>query len=495
MSSGLRTAAAVLLYSAVIPVVSCLIGLLAVILGAPEWCFMIAASAVTVLFYFFLKKRISLSFAFRVNAIILAFLILVFTIMMAVSSGNVSGRIMNAFSVFVLPFFPAILLYTLSGQRIFLYLTVFLCFASALVATAAAKEKEKLPKAVWVLAAVLVLCLALDTKLYLNRPEVRYAGHGFKYMHGYSSTDFTDYMVYSENSKLVSPETAPDFTIDDVSAMPVMDGAEACYPVYAAAAKAVYKDIDQIELAYKNGENEGQMRLNGQIVTFTNSVQGFQRLIYGKKLYDDEVDLFFGARPSKDQLFDAKESGVELTVTPIGREAFVFFVEASNPVDDISSEDLKAVYHGDITDWSALGGQGGKITAFQRPKNSGSQTMMEYFMGDVELMEPKSYEYVDSMAGIIKKTAEYANENGAIGYSFRYFIEGLNQESGVKLLSIDGVSPTLENIENGNYPLTVDLCLVTRKDDKNPNVQKMIDFMLSECGQEIVRKTGYGGVK
>ena len=99
------------------------------------------------------------------------------------------------------------------------------------------------------------------------------------------------------------------------------------------------------------------------------------------------------------------------------------------------------------------------------------------------------------MTGVIKEVAQYANEKGAIGYSFRYFLEGLGQEEGVKMLSIDGVYPSLENIENGSYPLVTNVCLITRKDETNPYVQKMIDFILSEAGQEIVRKTGYAGVK
>ena len=117
--------------------------------------------------------------------------------------------------------------------------------------------------------------------------------------------------------------------------------------------------------------------------------------------------------------------------------------------------------------------------------------MMEYFMGDVSLKEPQTYEQVSAMMGVIKKVAQYANEKGAVGYSFRYFLEELGQEKGVKMLSIDGVYPTLENIENGSYPLTTNVCLITRKDDPNPNVQKMIDFIVSEEGQEIVKKTGY----
>ena len=68
------------------------------------------------------------------------------------------------------------------------------------------------------------------------------------------------------------------------------------------------------------------------------------------------------------------------------------------------------------------------------------------------------------------------------------------QEKNVKMLSVDGVYPTPESIEDGSYPLTVDLCVISRKDDPNPNVQKMIDYLLSEEGQSIVRGTGYGGL-
>ncbi len=215
---------------------------------------------------------------------------------------------------------------------------------------------------------------------------------------------------------------------------------------------------------------------------------GFERLVEGN------ADLFFGARPSADQLAYAAEQGVELEITPIGREAFVFFVEEDEPVDGLTQDQLRAIYHGDVTDWSQVGGRAGEIAAFQRPAGSGSQTMMEYFMGEVSLKEPQTYETVGSMEGVIRHVAQYANQRGALGYSFRYFIQGLSQEKGVKLLAVDGVTPDLAHIEDGSYPLTVPLCLVTRKDDPNPNVGKMIDFFLSPDGQTLVRETGYGGL-
>lgn len=59
-----------------------------------------------------------------------------------------------------------------------------------------------------------------------------------------------------------------------------------------------------------------------------------------------------------------REQGVELEITPIGREAFVFFVEEDEPVDGLTQDQLRAIYHGDVTDWSQVGGALGKSPPF-----------------------------------------------------------------------------------------------------------------------------------
>ena len=484
----------ILLYYIVIPFAASVLGLILALFGLTSVAIAVVpvvAAAVYVLF----RKKLDMLFAARVNGIIFLILLACFTVMMLLSSGNVEGVLMTNFCWLIMPFAPVMIIYMLVGKNILLYLTALLTFAAATV-TAMILGKIRIKKNVLVPALLTAACIIASVILYVNRPAVKYAGHGFAYMHGYSSTDFSDYMVYSEPSKLVQPDKPVSLVIEDEKDMPVMDGAEACYPLYAAFAKAVYKDIDVIEKTWlKEADNQ---YCNGKIVTFTNSVMGFARLLRDgtdAEKFGDSIDMFFGARPSASQLQEAEEFGVELEITTIGREAFVFFVEEDNPVSDLTSEQVRAIYHGDITNWSEVGGKDQEILAFQRPKNSGSQTMMEYFMGETSLKEPQTYEKVDAMTGVIKEVAQYANERGAIGYSFRYFLEELNQEKGVKMLSIDGVYPSLENIENGSYPLTVSVCLITRKDETNPYVREMIDFILSEQGQEIIRKTGYAGIQ
>jgi len=481
----------VLLCYALIPFLACLPGL-ALLLSDNYTPILFVVPILTAVIYFLFRKKIDMTFSAKTNGVITAFLLSCFTVMMVISSGNVEGVLMARYVRFIAPVLPIMLLCVLMGHKMLLYSTALLTYmVSFLICAILGKLSIK---KIWIPLLLSTVCIIVSGLLYFNRPSVKYGGHGFEFMHGYSSTDFKDYMVYSKNSKLVTLEQSPSLIIEKEEDMPILDGAEACYPLYAAFAKAVYKDIDVIESNWlKEADNQ---RNNGKIVTFTNSVYGFTRLLQNKESpYYNGIDMFFGARPSASQLKIAKDKGFELEITPIGREAFVFFVEADNPVNNLTSEQIKAIYHGDITNWSELGGKNQEILAFQRPHNSGSQTMMEYFMGDISLKDPQTYEVVSAMGGVIQEVAQYANENGAIGYSFRYFLEELNQEKGVKMLSVNGVYPSLDNISDGTYPLVVNVCLITRKDCTNPYVQKMIDFILSEEGQTIVKETGYAGIQ
>ena len=480
-------------YIIAIPFVASIPGFFVCMTGKAELV-LLAVPLAAILIYAILYRKINVRFAALCNGAACFFLLICFTVMMVIAKGGVEGVVMGYFTWFLVPFAPITLMLMLMGENLVLYATAFILYAAVFLFLSY-RSGLRLRRG-YIPLGIVVICMGTSLYLYMNRPAVRYAGHGFEYMHGFSSTDFTDYMVYSENSRLVTLNHQPELIIENEEDMPVLDGAEACYPLYAAFAKACYKDIDVIEKEWlKSGENQ---YLNGKIVTFTNTLRAFDRLIYwgnDTEKYGDAVDMIFGARPSADQMEEAKYLGVELDITPIGREAFVFFVEEDNPVNDLTSEQLRAIYHGDITNWKEVGGKNQAIRAFQRPKNSGSQTMMEYFMGDITLKEPETYEIVDAMTGVIEQVAQYANEAGAIGYSFRYFLEGLNQEKNVKILSVDGIYPTMENIESGAYPQTGNVCLITRKDEANPYVQKMKEFILSEDGQYIIRQTGYAGLE
>ena len=494
----MKTFGKIICYYGLIPFLSIIVSIVFLFFGLSTYASLIIAPTVVVGLYLLSRKHIDWGFAIKLNAYVLLIYSILFIILLIIAKGNIDNGTVAYSIIPVFPLSPLWGIAMLMNQAMAAYIAIFLIFLSATV-TSFFMTKEKPPrKYIFFFCGVVTVLFLTATIAYFNRPAAKYGGHGFKYMHGYSSTDLKDYTVYAKNSKLVTLPEEPAFKIEGVENMPVLDGAEACYPLYAAVAKALYQDIDVIEKDWLKDRDNENPSTNGRVVTFTNTVVGFQRLVNGG-IEDsgdyDKADMFFGAKPSQSQLLYAKELGVEVDITPIGKEAFVFFVEDDNPVNSLTSEEVKKIYHGDITNWKEVGGKDSEIVAFQRPKNSGSQTMMVYFMGDVSLKEPKTFEMVDSMVGVIDHVAEYHSEEGALGYSFRYFIEGLSQEKNVKLLAIDGIEPTRENIENGSYPLTVNLCLITRAGEDNPNVEKVKEFILSEQGQYLVYETGYGRLK
>lgn len=399
-----------------------------------------------------------------------------------VSKGYLSSSIWSLFQIVSFPFF---LLTIFTNDFLAFYFGIIcLLLFNTVISYIMVKPFDFKKRFIPIMAICLCL-LFMNTYLYLNSNSVKYkGGHQFKYMNGYSSTDLTDYTPYAKNSKLVTLNEPSTLIIETEDDMPYLDGAEACYPVYSAIAKTVYRDIDKIELRYKSD----YAYTNGKIVSFTNTSIGYTRL------FNKEIDIFFGAKPSKAQLDEAKELGVELDYTPIGKEAFVFFVNQKNPISNLTSQQIKDIYHGDILNWKELNGKNHDIIAFQRPERSGSQAMMNSFMGNVSLKEPLTYEMVSAMSGIIEEVAEYKNEEGAIGYTFKYFLEGLNQEDNVKILSIDNIYPTSENIKNQSYPLSTYLYCVTLKSNQKENVKKLKEYLLSRQGQYIIEQTGYSAL-
>lgn len=341
--------------------------------------------------------------------------------------------------------------------------------------------------------------------LYQHRKNIIPTAHkayGFAYEDGYSSTNLWPYYVENEINILAKLDEKSTFLIYNPLDMPILDGAEAAYPIYSAFANACFDDIANIQAAAKSNAGDKSKIMP---IRFSNSIYAYEKLLEGK------VDIFFGAKPSAEQIQMADQQGKELVLTPIGKEAFVFFVNDANPVDELTTDQIKSIYAGKITNWHGVGGERKKILAYQRPSNSGSQTMMEHFMGDIPLKAPLEAEYYSSMSGVLRDVAAYNNETSAIGYSFRYYATMMALESGeendtesdensggIKFLAVDGVYPDEETIRSGEYPLTTQLYAITVI-DKNSSIktyskdtiEPFLEWMTGPQGQQIVSDTGY----
>jgi phosphate transport system substrate-binding protein len=96
------------------------------------------------------------------------------------------------------------------------------------------------------------------------------------------------------------------------------------------------------------------------------------------------------------------------------------------------------------------------------------------------------------MGDIINKVAVYRNFSNAIGYSFLFYSTEMVKNDQIKLLSIEGIFPSRETIQNGSYPFSDSFyAIYNDTDNKNRNIESFIEWMLSSQGQELVSKTGY----
>lgn len=316
----------------------------------------------------------------------------------------------------------------------------------------------KIAKQISALLLIAALFAAFDITVY-NVFTRRYINHTSEGMQA-KSVELDKYLPFEDDSEVVKIEASLALDGD----LPVLDGAAALYPVFSAFVNAVYP--------------ENSVSFDGESFTHESALQFSNTRGAYKSVADGTVDIIFCAKPSAEQLAYAEEKGVELELIPIGCEAFVFLVNKNNPVDGLTSEQVRKIYSGEITRWSEVGGNSSLIDALQRNEGSGSQTGMLSFMGDT-----------------VMKRNPMGFMGSAIGYSYRYYVEGIVENGGVKMLSLDGVYPDKENVANGSYPIIGNLYAVYDKSNPNPNIPVLIDWILSEEGQRIVEESGYSPLK
>ena len=269
------------------------------------------------------------------------------------------------------------------------------------------------------------------------------------------SVEVDEYLPFANETKIVKKEYADKLEGD----LPKIDGAAALVPVFNSFVYSLYPESS---VKYENGDFTSDSALQ-----YHNTRGAYQGIV------DGTVDIVFCAKPNDEQVQYGLDKGVELELTPIGREAFVFLVNSNNPVDNLSMQQLKDIYTGKITNWKDVGGASRPINVVQRNKGSGSQTALEKLIG--EEIKPNFF----------------GPFGASVGFSFRFYVEGLTKHGHIKMLELNNVYPSRENVQNNSYPIVSNFYAVTRKGESNPNVQKVLDFVLSKTGQDIIDEVGY----
>lgn len=328
--------------------------------------------------------------------------------------------------------------------------------------------RKKLIKQISLLLSILVVFALFNGSIYMLLTSR--LSNNFSTASQAKMVDVAKYLPHREKSELVRI----DSTLKLTEELPVLDGAAALLPVYAAFVDNVYPEG---AVTYEGGEFSddnyyGENFAADSKMQYKNTVRGYKAIV------DGETDILFCAAPSAEQKKYADEKGVELVYTPVGLEGFVFFVNEKNPVDNLSIEQIRGIYAGDYTNWSQVGGINRVINPVTRLEGSGSQSAMDAFMGERKIA-PKS---------------PLAIIGASIGFSFRYYMDGIVGNENVKMLSLNGVYPSEENIKNRSYPVIAEFYAIYRADNENKNIPVLIDWILSDEGQSIIEKTGYVGI-
>jgi phosphate transport system substrate-binding protein len=275
----------------------------------------------------------------------------------------------------------------------------------------------------------------------------------------------------------------------DKGTYPHIDGSTVCVPMAVEFARQHLKFED---------------RTANQFVTFSTTHYAYENLMTEAESQNyvhykldafinmGSTDLVIATEPSDDEIAQAEGLGVTLKKTPVCYDAFVFITHKDNPVDSLTVEEIKKIYTGKITNWKEVGGKDEKIRAFQREKNSGSQTAMENLvMGSADMIDPIEVRIIVGMGELVDAVAEYENETASLGYTYRYYIDTLYKNDNIKTIAVDGIAPTDENIRSEVYPFTTNYYGVIRQGDEDKIGGQFLKWILSDEGQRCVAQAGY----
>ncbi len=214
-------------------------------------------------------------------------------------------------------------------------------------------------------------------------------------------------------------------------------------------------------------------------ITFTYNPTGSGSGITAVK--EGRCDIGLSSRSLKDS---EKESG--LTETVLAYDGIAIIVHPDNPVNDLTLEQIAAVYTGEITNWSEIGGSDAEIVLIGREAGSGTRDGFESITGTKDACK-----YRQELVSTGDVIATVSSNPNAIGYASLASVK-----DSVKALSVGGVAPNEATIKDGSYVVQRPFVLVTKTDGKlSEAAQKFLDFATSDDAADLIAGAGVVAAK
>lgn len=184
---------------------------------------------------------------------------------------------------------------------------------------------------------------------------------------------------------------------------------------------------------------------------------------------------------------DLKDTETGLVATVVGIDGIAIIVHSGAGIDDISLEDLRKVYLGEIKNWSELGGADEQIVPIGREDGSGTRDGFESIVLTGDDDKAAYAQELSSTGSVISTVSTTA---GAIGYASLASVD-----ESVVTLKVNGVEPTKATVQDKSYPVQRNFNCVIQEGNENPLVKAYLEFILSDEGQALVEKQGAISVK
>jgi len=274
--------------------------------------------------------------------------------------------------------------------------------------------------------------------------------------------DFIDFMLSEDGQQIVEEEGFVPLTSTHTKGSLSLDGSTTVLPIAQAIAD-VYMD-------YYNGVDIS--------VSGTGSSNGI------KAAGDGTADIGMASREMKDS---EKSNYPDLIQHVIAKDGIAMIIYKSNPVNNLTLDQIRGIYNGTYTNWDEVGGEDEEIVVVGRDSASGTR---EFFWKNVMHKD----EFVDGMLekssnGAVHDTVK--DNGGAIGFVGLGYVD--NEIKAVKVKEDAGseaVYPTVESVKNGKYPIARNLYMLT--DGEPTGLKKeFLDFVLSGEGQKIVKDENF----
>lgn len=177
-----------------------------------------------------------------------------------------------------------------------------------------------------------------------------------------------------------------------------------------------------------------------------------------------------------------KDSEIErgLWSVEIARDGLAVVVHPENPVKDLTFEQIRDIYAGEITNWNQVGGSDAKIHLIAREEGSGTRSAFEDLVMTDERITPKAI--VQNSNGSVKQLV--SNDRYAIGF----ISLGLVNDK-IAALELNGVTASYDNILNGSYELYRPFLFVANSEPTG-TAKEFVEFILSDEGQQLLVQKG-----